>query len=338
MSGGFDRRLAALLAVFTIPIVLGLLWVTTRESVPPEPRARADLRTSIRGPLQQRLASAFPGSFETGIQLFWEEGDGWVSPEVLEWWVRVVEDDGLQELTWENAEGMLSRFRPTPSPAFATFAKRRRCAVVGPSRNLVSSNYGAQIDAHDVVIRINRAPTAGFESDVGVTTTHHLMWPKRELREPEFDRSAFLLMTPITAGIEDLFSWMRYVVEDELRWGTERVNVVHPEFVKYLDDKWTRGEGAYPSTGFIALMLAVHVCDEVDVFGFGADASGRWDHYYEEDLGEAVWFHPATVESRVRQELEQRSILKVFRGSRPEVEPPLEEGAAMGDAEGTQPR
>jgi len=75
-------------------------------------------------------------------------------------------------------------------------------------------------------------------------------------------------------------------------------------------------------------MLAVHVCDEVDVFGFGADALGRWDHYYREDSGEVVWFHPSDVEGRLRRELEEKGILKVFRGSRPDIGlPTLEDDA-----------
>jgi hypothetical protein len=326
-----------LLTAFSMPLFFVPHRVAAQERVPPETRASSALTTSMRGPLQQWLATAFPASFATGIQIFWEERDGWVSPEVFDWWVRVVEDDGRQELKWENARGMLRNLRSTPSSAFSTSSTRRICAVVGPSRNLIGSNYGELIDAHDVVIRMNRAPTAGFESDVGVKSTHHVMWPKSDLLESEFDRSAFLLMTTVAAGTEDLFYRMRHLIEDDLFWPPELVNIVHPEFVKYLDDNWTQGQGAYPSTGFIALMLAVHLCDEVDVFGFGADASGRWDHYYEEGLGEVVWFHPATVETRVRRELEQQGILKVFHGSRLEVGLTLEEGAVTHDPEGKQP-
>jgi hypothetical protein len=327
-----------LFAAVSIPVLFAPQWVTARETVPPDSQDSTNQTTSVRGPLQQRLESAFPDSFATGIQIFWEEFDGWVSPEVFDWWLRVVEDDGRQELTWENAQDMLEKLRPTQSPAFSTSSTRQICAVVGASRNLIGSNYGKLIDAHDVVIRMNRAPTAGFEPDVGVKTTHHLMWPKSDLLESEFDRSALLLMTTVTAGTEEVFDWMRYLVEDELRWPPERVNIIHPEFVKYLDDNWTQGHGAYPSTGFIALMLAVHVCDEVNVFGFGADASGKWDHYYKEGLGEVVWFHPAAVESRLRRELEQQGILKVFHGSRLEVGLALDDGAATANPEGMQPQ
>ena len=72
----------------------------------------------------------------------------------------------------------------------------------------------------------------------------------------------------------------------------------------------------YPSTGFITLMIALSVCDEVDVFGFGSDASGRWDRYYEDVSEDVSQFHPARIEAAVIQEMEENAILKVFRGNR----------------------
>ena len=62
----------------------------------------------------------------------------------------------------------------------------RSCAVVGNSASLSGKQHGKAIDAHDAVIRINGAPTDGFEVDVGTKTTydvvnhHHaarIAWP-----------------------------------------------------------------------------------------------------------------------------------------------------------------
>ncbi|TVU02675.1 hypothetical protein EJB05_51813, partial [Eragrostis curvula] len=48
----------------------------------------------------------------------------------------------------------------------------RTCAVVGNSGILLGSGRGAQIDAHDLVIRLNNAPVAGeFARDVGARTS-----------------------------------------------------------------------------------------------------------------------------------------------------------------------
>ena len=46
------------------------------------------------------------------------------------------------------------------------------CALVGNSGHLLKMDYGKQIDANDIVVRINQAPTRGYEKYVGKRTTH----------------------------------------------------------------------------------------------------------------------------------------------------------------------
>lgn len=41
------------------------------------------------------------------------------------------------------------------------------CAIVGSAATMLGHLRGAEIDAHDVVIRVNTAPTRGFEAHVG---------------------------------------------------------------------------------------------------------------------------------------------------------------------------
>ncbi|CAL8389308.1 unnamed protein product [Arctogadus glacialis] len=60
------------------------------------------------------------------------------------------------------------------------------------------------------------------------------------------------------------------------------VKVLHPGFIQYVHENWLGKEGRYPSTGFMGVVLAMHICDEVSVFGFGADKDGNWRHYWEE--------------------------------------------------------
>ncbi|KAJ3584512.1 hypothetical protein NHX12_015007 [Muraenolepis orangiensis] len=59
------------------------------------------------------------------------------------------------------------------------------------------------------------------------------------------------------------------------------VKVLHPGFIKYVHESWLEKHGRYPSTGFLGVVLAIHICDEVNVFGFGADKGGNWRHYWE---------------------------------------------------------
>lgn len=45
------------------------------------------------------------------------------------------------------------------------------CAVVSNSGHVLGSRRGHEINGHDCVIRMNAAPTQGFEADVGNKTT-----------------------------------------------------------------------------------------------------------------------------------------------------------------------
>jgi hypothetical protein len=193
------------------------------------------------------------------------------------------------------AERMFHRFSEH-TPVFPAPRKRAICAVVGPSRNLLESRYGDLIDAHDLVFRINRAPTDDFDSDVGTKTTHHVMWP-RPLERGQYDRGAFLLMTPVATATPDVFERIIELVVGTWEWNSGNVRIIHPEFVKYLHENWTQERMHYPSTGF---------------------ASGRWDRYYVDDPVDPSGFHPGNFEARLRLEMERKGLLKVFQGSRSE--------------------
>lgn len=42
-----------------------------------------------------------------------------------------------------------------------------------------------------------------------------------------------------------------------------QVLVVNPVFFKYVHDYWTEQHGRYPSTGMLAIIFALHMCDQV---------------------------------------------------------------------------
>jgi hypothetical protein len=274
-------------------------------------RSTFNLKTNARGHLQRLLQTAFADEFRVGVDVIWEPRDGWVSADVLEWWEFVV--DG-RDLTPQAAEPLFSVVAHE-SRVFSDPSEREICAVVGPSRNLLGSGYGRLIDAHDVVIRMNRAPRDGFEIDVGFKTTHHVAWPTPRL-EHEADRGAFLLVTPVALQTDGLFDRILAMIESDPGWDSRRVRIINPEFVHYVHTEWLDLAGALPSTGFLALMVAAHVCDEINVFGFGADAEGRWDRYYSDERAEQTHLHAADTEADLRRQMEEKGIFKVYLGNR----------------------
>ncbi|XP_039988143.1 CMP-N-acetylneuraminate-beta-galactosamide-alpha-2,3-sialyltransferase 2 [Xiphias gladius] len=173
-------------------------------------------------------------------------------------------------------------------------------------------------------IRINLAPTVGFEEDAGSHTTHHFMYPesaKNLAANVSFVLVPFktLDLVWITSALSTGQIRFTYApVKQFLRVDKDKVQIFNPAFFKYIHDRWTRHHGRYPSTGMLVLFFALHVCDEVNVFGFGADSRGNWHHYWEQNRysGEfrKTGVHDADYEAQIIQRLAKAGKITVFPG------------------------
>ncbi|XP_051519214.1 CMP-N-acetylneuraminate-beta-galactosamide-alpha-2,3-sialyltransferase 1-like isoform X2 [Myxocyprinus asiaticus] len=107
-------------------------------------------------------------------------------------------------------------------------------------------------------------------------------------------------------------------VISRIKANKDKVLIYNPSFLKYVYDSWLEGHGRYPSTGFLSLMFAVHVCDEVNVFGFGADQYGNWHHYWEANmLGGAfrhTGVHDGDFEYNITLLLADKHKITLYRG------------------------
>uniref|UniRef100_K7GFG1 CMP-N-acetylneuraminate-beta-galactosamide-alpha-2,3-sialyltransferase 2 n=2 Tax=Pelodiscus sinensis TaxID=13735 RepID=K7GFG1_PELSI len=208
-----------------------------------------------------------------------------ITPDVLLWWLRLQGSERSAQLQ----EILAHVFDVLPSPPMDArpISRCRTCAVVGNSGWLRGSLYGRAIDAHHWVLRMNRAQTVGFEEDVGMRTTHHFMYPESAV---DLQPGVHLVLVPFkpldlkwvtsafsTGELRHTYRRVKQFVEAD----RSKVLILNPAFLKYIHDKWTQHHGRYPSTGFTALLFALHTCDQVAVFGFGADSSGNWHHYWE---------------------------------------------------------
>ncbi|XP_072916095.1 CMP-N-acetylneuraminate-beta-galactosamide-alpha-2,3-sialyltransferase 1-like isoform X4 [Hemitrygon akajei] len=98
----------------------------------------------------------------------------------------------------------------------------------------------------------------------------------------------------------------------------DKAAILHPGFLHYVHEVWAEGHGRYPSTGLLALVLGLHLCDQLSVFGYGMDARGNWHHYWEKNRGAAAFHftgvHDANFESGVIWQLARVGKLQLYRG------------------------
>ena len=122
----------------------------------------------------------------------------------------------------------------------------KSCAIVGNSGKLLMSKLGREIDSHDAVIRINGAPTEGFEADVGRKTTLDLCNHFNMQRMAKHHAQGLKQKYNGTASKLVVFESVRYRAYYTLipkvlnAIGKERLLVLSPGYVqKVLDIWWT---------------------------------------------------------------------------------------------------
>ncbi|XP_078067286.1 CMP-N-acetylneuraminate-beta-galactosamide-alpha-2,3-sialyltransferase 2 [Mustelus asterias] len=266
----------------------------------------------------------FDEHFDQDILPLWTKANMKLDPDVYNWWVML-----QPQFKPHNLKDVLSKLFlivPGENPYSSWNRSRcRRCAVVGNSGNLHQSHYGADINSHDFIMRMNQAPTIGFEADVGSRTTHHFMYPESAKNLPAnisfvlvpFKTLDLLWITSALSMGEIRFTYAP--VKQFLRVDKDKVQIYNPAFFKYIHDKWTEHHGRYPSTGMLVLFFALHICDEVNVYGFGADSRGNWHHYWENNryAGEfrKTGVHDADFEAKIINLLAEAGKIKVFRGN-----------------------
>ncbi|NXF85646.1 SIA4B sialyltransferase, partial [Eubucco bourcierii] len=206
-------------------------------------------------------------------------------PDVVRWWLSL--QGPPSGILLQDIIQKLFHVLQSPSSGVWDPSCCSTCAVVGNSGWLRGSGHGLQIDAHDCVLRMNRAKVAGFELDVGRRTTHHLLYPESAV---DLGPGVHLVLVPFKPldlqWVASAFSTGELThtytrVKQFIKADRSKVMILSPTFLKYIQDRWTQHRGRYPSTGFTALLFALHSCQQVSVFGFGADSEGNWHHYWE---------------------------------------------------------
>lgn len=179
-----------------------------------------------------------------------------------------------------------------------------QCALVSSSGQMLGAGVGEQIDKIGCVIRMNNAPTQGYEKDVGSRTSvrvvSHTSVPLLVKNERYyFNQSAgttYVIWGPERNMRQDgkgrTFNALLKVAE---KYPNVRIYAVTSEKVQYCDGvfqnetgKNRMKTGAFLSTGFFTMILAIEMCDSIHVYGMIDDSyCSRANHnvvpyhYYE---------------------------------------------------------
>ncbi|RVE64524.1 hypothetical protein OJAV_G00126730 [Oryzias javanicus] len=166
----------------------------------------------------------------------------------------------------------------------------RTCVVVGNGYSIRNTSLGSLINKYDVVIRLNDAPVRGYEEDVGNKTTMRIFYPESASSNPGLHNDEDTLMVMVPFKPQDL-RWLKEILNDEKRdsrgfwkpppliWLGHRskVRVLDPHFMHQTANKLLhipfppkiKQKSFHPTTGILAVFVALNYCDVVHVAGFG---------------------------------------------------------------------
>mgnify|MGYP003645491099 CR=1 FL=1 len=193
----------------------------------------------------------------------------------------------------------------------------KNIVIVGSSGNLLDSNYGAKIDSFTEVVRFNRAPTVGYESDVGSKTTlrvvnNHVFNNNDISREgytnqpKDFIRN--LRNSRILYFAEDLTPWQN---RGRNSHSSNDLHLFNYGLIRLMKDKFDYPRERNPTLGVGFACMCVILGIIPTLFGFDTDNRTR-DHYYEKSRPNASSYHGVNFEKQLLVELAQQKKIIIY--------------------------
>ncbi|XP_069039224.1 CMP-N-acetylneuraminate-beta-galactosamide-alpha-2,3-sialyltransferase 4 isoform X2 [Lepisosteus oculatus] len=213
----------------------------------------------------------------------------------------------------------------------------RRCVVVGNGFSIKNTSLGGTINKYDVVIRVNDAPVRGYEADVGNKTTMRFFYPESASVNPYIHNDPDTVMVLVPFKQQDL-RWMKEILYDEKRvrkgfwkpppqiWQakTSQIRILDPFFLHETETRLlnltvnvnpkSREKLTQPTTGILAIYVALNYCDVVHVAGFGYPKVSEQKHpihYYGYDTMKSMKnsYHDLTREAKALKKLEDLGVI-----------------------------
>ncbi|XP_038076710.1 alpha-N-acetylgalactosaminide alpha-2,6-sialyltransferase 1-like [Patiria miniata] len=205
-----------------------------------------------------------------------------------------------------------------------------KCAVVGCGGILNGSGAGGEIDSHDYVFRLNRAISVGsYAKDVGTKTTFYNFFPESEHVPDVVDKDVIFFYTmfksydtlyalnmirdvkpPHAHGVNGRTILRKPLVKPS------KLKLIHPSFIRYVFAKYLDGVSYRPTTGAIVVLMSIHLCDEVTIYGFGYDHRFTL-HYYDKHFvthtDTLTALHDVDNERKLWKKLHDEGIIRLFK-------------------------
>uniref|UniRef100_UPI00398F29CC alpha-N-acetylgalactosaminide alpha-2,6-sialyltransferase 6-like isoform X2 n=1 Tax=Pristiophorus japonicus TaxID=55135 RepID=UPI00398F29CC len=158
-----------------------------------------------------------------------------------------------------------------------------QCALITSSSHLLGSKMGSEIDQTECTIRMNDAPTTGYEKDVGRKTTLRIVAHSsvaRVMRKPQefLNKSQETIFVfwgpPQKMQKNQRGKTYRLIHRACLAFSNLSAFIISPKRMQQFDDIFQRETGrnrkkshSWLSTGWFTMVTAIDLCDSVQVYG-----------------------------------------------------------------------
>lgn len=159
----------------------------------------------------------------------------------------------------------------------------RQCALVMSSSHVLSSHAGEEIDHSECVIRMNDAPTTGFEADIGNRTSLRVVAHSsvfRVIRKPqEFlnrseNPSIIFWGPPTKIGRDAKGTLYRLIQRVSMTYSNLSIFTISPSKMRKFDALFQKETGrdrqksqSWLSTGWFTMVISIEICDNIKVYG-----------------------------------------------------------------------
>ncbi|XP_061787799.1 alpha-N-acetylgalactosaminide alpha-2,6-sialyltransferase 1-like isoform X2 [Nerophis lumbriciformis] len=230
-----------------------------------------------------------------------------------------------------------------------------RCAVVGNAGILNGSKMGKEIDSHDFIFRMNGAVIQGYETDVGNKTSVYVhaahtitssLSTLRKYNNMAIPHDEGIKYVMIPEGLRD-YQFLGGLLKGDIvtagsfknkrprmyyagQYNESRFYVLYQDFLRYVRNRFlhsTRMEkkqwACYrPTTGALALFLALHTCDQVDAYGFMTEDYTKYSNYYyhrnEKKRVPMYANHDLILEMKLWKQLHDSKVIRLYQRLEPE--------------------